>query len=310
MMKATVFNTILGTATATVCLMGVTAAQANAGTLHNGWNYAIDSFNDGVQNGNTVGARSAYEMYGMAVKEDTQNNSIFVAINANLPITGAQFNGAADKHIGWGDLIFNFSGQNLQTANASGNLFGIRFAANSDSGVSSLGVYDNVTLQSVTSTNSGFNSLTHHRNTVNNLGGSASMGDLAYNDPYFAGQITGTHKVLNSIKTGNLLGGINLINDFTGLGLDFGNFSAMGSHTFGFSFDKSLMPVGEFVAHLFAECANDGMALVGELAVASVPGDGDVSVPEPSSMLGLLALGLTFAGSRSRKKGQAIAVEG
>ena len=308
MMKATVFNTILGTAAATVCLMGVTAPQANAGTLHNGWNYAIDSFNDGAE-GNIIGVNSVYELYGMAVKEDTQSNSIFVAINANLPITGDNYSGADDGHIGWGDLIFNFSGQNLQTANASGNLFGIRFTENSNSGVSSVGVYDNVTLQSVTKQNSGFNNLTHHANHVKSQGGSASMGDLDYNDPYFAGQITGTHTVLNSIKTGNFLGGINLINDFTGLGLDFGHFSAIGTHTFGFSFDKSLMPVGEFVAHLFAECANDGVALLGEFAAASVPGDGDVSVPEPSSMLGLLALGLTFAGSRSRKKGQAIAVE-
>jgi hypothetical protein len=247
-------------------------------------------------------------MYGMAVKEDTQNNSIFVAINANLPITGDNYSGANDGHIGWGDLIFNFSGDNLQTANASGSLFGIRFTENSDSGVS-LGVYDNVTLQSVTSTNSGFANLTNHANTVSNKGGSASMADLAYNDSYFEGQTSGSHTVLNSIKTGNWVGAINPINDFTGLGLDFSNFSATGTHTFGFSFDKSLMPVGEFVATLFAECANDGMALVGEFTMASVPDDGDVSVPEPSSMLGLFALGLTFAGSRSRKKGQAIAVE-
>ncbi|MCT7992923.1 PEP-CTERM sorting domain-containing protein [Laspinema olomoucense] len=307
MMKATVLKTILGTAAATVGLMGVTAPQVQAGTLHNGWNYAIDSFKDGAE-GNIIGANSAYEMYGMAVKEDTQSNSIFVAINANLPITGDNYGGAADGHIGWGDLIFNFSGQNLQTANASGNLFGIRFAQNNDSGVSSVGVYDNVTLRSVTSTNSGFNNLTHHANLVASQRGSASMGDLAYNDSYFAGQITGTHTVLNSIKTGNLLGGINVINNFAGLGLDFGNFSATGTHTFGFSFDKSLMPVGEFVATLFAECANDGIALMGEFTVASVPGD-DVSVPEPSSMLGLLALGLTFAGSLSRKKGKAIASE-
>ncbi len=305
MMKATLFNTILGTAAATVCLMGVTTPQANAGTLHNGWNYAIDSFKDGAE-GNIIGVNSTYEMYGMAVKEDTKSNSIFVAINANLPITGDNYGGAADGHIGWGDLIFNFSGQNLQTANASGNLFGIRFVQNSDSGVSSVGVYDNVKLQSVTSTNSGFANLTDHANLVSSKGGTASLGDLAYNDPYLAGQTSGSYTVLNSIKTGNLLGGINVINDFTGLGLDFGNFSATGSHTFGFSFDKSLMPVGEFVATLFAECANDGIALLGEFAVATVPGD-DVSVPEPSSMLGLLALGLTFAGSLSRKKGQAIA---
>lgn len=308
MMKATLFNTILGTAAATVCLMGVTVPQANAGTLHNGWNYAIDSFNDGAE-GNIIGANSTYEMYGMAVKEDTQSNSIFVAINANLPITGASDNYAADKHIGWGDLIFNFSGDNLKTANASGNLFGIRFTENSNSGVSSVGVYNNVTLKSVTKENSGFTNLTHHADHVSSRGGTASMGDLAYNDSYFDGQTSGTHTVLNSIKTGNLLGGINLINDFTGLGLDFANFSAIGSQTFGFSFDKSLMPVGEFVANLFAECANDGVALLGEFAVASVP-PGDVSVPEPSTMLGLMALGLTFAGSRARKKGQAIAVEG
>lgn len=310
-MKTTLFNTVLGTAAATVCLLGVTAPQANAGQLHNGWNYAIDSFNDGVQNGNTIGASSTYEMYGMAVKEDTQSNSIFVAINANLPISGVEERAVRDdRHIGWGDLIFNFSGQNLQTANASGNLFGIRFTEDSDSGVSSVGVYDNVSLQSVTQQNSGFKHLTQHRNTVSGLGGSASMGDLAYNDAYFAGQITGTtHTVLNSMKTGNLLGGINVLNDFTGLGLDFGNFSAIGTHTFGFSFDKSLMPVGEFVATLFAECANDGVALMGEFAVASVPGDSDVSVPEPATILGLFLFGLTFAGTQGRKKSKAIAVE-
>lgn len=307
-MKTTLFNTVLGTAAATVCLLGVTAPQANAGQLHNGWNYAIDSFNDGAE-GNTIGASSTYEMYGMAVKEDTQSNSIFVAINANLPITGAKEGAAADGHIGWGDLIFNFSGKNLQDANASGNLFGIRFTENSNSGVSSVGVYDNVKLQSVTSQNSGFNNLTHHADHVQSRGGSASMGDLAYNDSYFDGQITGTHTVLNSIKTGNLLGGINLISDFTGLGLDFGNFSAIGKHTFGFSFDKSLMPVGEFVAHLFAECANDGVALLGEFAVASVPPGDDVSVPEPATILGLFVFGLTFAGTQGRKKSKAIAVE-
>lgn len=306
MMKATLFNTILGTAAATVCLMGVSLPQANAGQLHNGWNYAIDSFKDGAD-GNIIGTKSDYEFYGMAVKEDTQSNSIFVAINANLPITGTQANAAQDKHIGWGDLIFNFSGQNLQTANASGSLFGIRFAPNSDSGVGSVGVYDNVKLQSVTKTNSGFANLTDHAKHITKQGGTASMGDLAYNDPYFAGQTSGSHTVLNSIKTGNLLGGINLINDFTGLGLDFGNFSTIGKHTFGFSFDKSLMPVGEFVATLFAECANDGMALAGEFTVAAVPGDSDVSVPEPGSLIGLMAMGLAFAGSRSRKKGQAIA---
>lgn len=309
-MKTTLFNTVLGTAAATVCLLGVTAPQANAGQLHNGWNYAIDSFNDGVQNGNTIGANSTYEMYGMAVKEDTQSNSIFVAINANLPITGASYGGVADGNIGWGDLIFNFSGQDLKTASTAGNLFGVRFAGTNDSGVSSVGVYENVTLQNVTSTNSGFNHLTHHKNTVNNLGGSASMGDLAYNDPYFAGQTAGTHTVLNSMKTGNWVGGINVLNDFTGLGLDFGNFSAAGSHTFGFSFDKSLMPVGEFVATLFAECANDGVALMGEFAVASVPPGDDVSVPEPATLLGLFVFGLTFAGTQGRKKSKAIAVEG
>jgi hypothetical protein len=305
-MKSTLCNTVFGTAAATVCLVSVATPRVNAGILHQGWNYAIDSFNDGAD-GYIIGANSVYELYAMAIKEDAESNRIFVAINANLPITGALYGGAADGHIGWGDLIFNFSGKNLRTAHANGSLFGIRFTEYNNSGVSKLGVYSQVKLQSVTPQNSGFMNLTAHANLVASQGGTASMGDLDYNDPYFAGQITGTHTVLNSLKSGNWLGGINLIDDWSGLGLDFGHFNARGTHTLGFSFDKSLMPVGEFVAHLFAECANDGVALLGDFQGATGSRELGVSVPEPGSLLGLAVFSMTLSMRRLGKRGRAIA---
>ncbi len=41
--------------------------KATAATLSNGWNYAIDSFNDGVTGGQVGGGD--FEFYGIAIKE-------------------------------------------------------------------------------------------------------------------------------------------------------------------------------------------------------------------------------------------------
>lgn len=126
------------------------------------------------------------------------------------------------------------------------------------------------------------------------------MGDLAQTEPYF--KRDGNWTVLNSIKSGTYEGAVNILNNLSGLGLDFGHFGAIGDYTFGFSFDKSLMPVGEFVAHLFAECANDGIAIrrsLNEMVLVSRP---TTDVPEPASTAGLAWLGLTFFGAQLRKR--------
>jgi hypothetical protein len=78
--------------------------------------------------------------------------------------------------------------------------------------------------------------------------------------------------------------------------LNFEQHGASGDHTFGFSFDRSLLPDegGDFIAHLVAECLNDGMALIGKLPKVTtrveVP-DPVQEAPEPALASGLLLLG-------------------
>ena len=114
--------------------------------------------------------------------------------------------------------------------------------------------------------------------------------DLSSDDPYFG------NSTLNIIESGTKIGDIDLLDQgqLSNLGLDFGHFNAAGDYTFGFSFDKSLLPEGNYIAHLFAECANDGMAIEGDIK----------GVPEPSSMTGLAMLGATLVGSQLRKRRQ------
>lgn len=253
---------------ASICMV----QPASAASLHNGWNYAIDSFTDGY-GGGTIGQNSAYEMYGIATTQ--QNNRLYIALNGNMPITGAASGGALDGNIGWGDLLINFTSRSL--SQASGNLFGIRFAATNDSGVSSIGVYSNVTAQSVTGINSGFTTLNAYNSAVQAVGGTPTMADLSATDPY----LNPSGAILNSIASGTKIGDIQALSsaDLTSLGLDFGHFSATGSQTLGFSFDQSLLPTGNFIATLFAECGNDGMAIE------------SAAVPEPTTMAGLALAG-------------------
>lgn len=282
-------TTLLGTTAATVSLVAGMGQVAEAGTLYKGWNYAIDSFNDGT-NAYTVGANSEYEFYGMAVQEDADN--LYVAFNANLGLDGAAYSGAADRHIGWGDLFLNFSGNDFLTAQGNGDLFGIRFAENSDSNVG-LGLYSGVTATSVAQANAGYKNLNSHKNKVESkFGGTATLADLAQSDPYF--QQTGDWTVLNSINSGTKIGDVNIIEDVSGLGLDFGNFGATGNQTFAISVAKSLLPEGDFIASIFAECANDGMVLEGNMA----------SVPEPTATIGLAVFGMTFLASKRRLRRQ------
>jgi hypothetical protein len=261
--------------------------KATAATLSNGWNYAIDSFNDGVTGGQVGGGD--FEFYGIAIKETS--DTAFIAINSNLSLAGYANPLAQRGNINYGDLFFNFSGQNFNTANGNGSLFAVRFAAGNDSGVATTGVYRDVTAKNVTQTNSGFSNLNQYNTRVASQGKTPSIGDLDATDPYF--EQTGNWTVLNSIATGTKVGEINFLTPATlsALGLNFGQFNAVGSQTIGFSFNKSSMPSGNYIANFFAECANDGIAIKGSFE----------TVPEPSTWFGTL-VGLSFLGIGAAKR--------
>ncbi|MEL6249932.1 MAG: PEP-CTERM sorting domain-containing protein [Cyanobacteria bacterium J06629_9] len=280
---------LAGTVALSLGLMPV----AHASTFHNGWHYSIDAQGDG--SGGNV-----YDIQGLAFKETADR--IFFAVSANLPLAGNASGGAADGNIGWGDLMLNFTGDSY--AAAEGNLLGIRFADTNDSGVSQLGVYGNVTTSSVTQDNQGYSTLNKYYETGGGKFDVAdTMGDLtdksdAYE--YFGGQPDASNVAINNvIAGGTFLGGIDLLSDqaTASAGLDFGNFNATGDELIAFSFDRSLIPTGSFIASLFLECGNDGGALHGETA----------DVPEPSAVGGLVLLGMVVGGRQLRKRRTALA---
>lgn len=290
-------QTSLICASSVLAVLTLSVAPSHAGSLHNDWEYAIDSFDDGYNLG-VIGEDSNFEIYGLAVTEYA--GQVYVGLNSNLGLGGQASDFASDDFIHYGDLFFNFTGDSL--ADADGNLFAVHFDTGNDSGVTQAGVYSGVSGQNVAGTNSGFNHLKWHRNKVRNKGGAATMGDLGNLDPYFQDTVDGNWgneqwKVTNSIQSGTKIGGITMLEAATlnSLGLDFDNFGATGNHTFGFSFDRNLLPSGDFVAHLMAECVNDGVAL----ASSDIPVKPE-SVPEPASVLGLLAVsGLALKRRRS-----------
>jgi hypothetical protein len=293
-MKSIAKNSIYWTySVAIFCvLFALQQQKATAATLSNGWNYAIDSFNDGVT-GPQIGG-GEFEFYSIAIKETS--DTAFIAINSNLSLAGYASPLAQRGNINYGDLFFNFSGQNFNTANANGSLFGIRFAEGNDSSVPTTGVYSNVTAKNVTQINSGFTNLSLFNERVQSAGGTPSMGDLAATDPYF--EQTGNWTVLNSIATGTKVGDINLLTPATlnALGLNFAQFNAVGSQTIGFSFNKSSMPSGNYIANFFAECANDAIAIKGSFEQGSAE-----PVPEPATIFGTL-VGLSFLGIGAAKR--------
>lgn len=255
-------------------------------------NYGIDSINDGYNNG-VIGEDSSYEFYGMAIMEDGDN--IVVALNANMSLAGVEAPAAEDGIISWGDLFFNMSNDNFNTASNNSSLYAIRFAQSNNSGVSTLGVYSNVTAQSVTSINSGFSSLSSYNTAVENVGGTPSLAQFSADTPYF----DQTAPVQNVINTGTFVTGINMLSStqLSGLGFDFQQFGATGRETIGFSFDKTVLPAGDFIANIFAECANDGMIIAGRIEHSSEP------VPEPLSILGSIAgVGLILRRQRSKRQ--------
>lgn len=295
-MKYTTLKAVaIASSVITAAVMGY-GQEAWAGSLHNGWNYAIDSFTDGTQ-GRTIGQDSAFEFYGMAVKQT--RDKVYFAFNSNLSLNGYESSNARNGSIAYSDLFLNFANQS-SVSEANGSLHGIRFNEANDSkdfGIET-GVYSDVTGVGLMTQNSGYSHLQSYRDVVNNnYGGTTSFGDLDDQTSYFnhdGGETLNTSAYgYTNIESGTRLGDIEEISDFGALGLDFGHFGATGTETFGFSVDNELLPTGDFIAHLFAECNNDGIVLAGNLA----------DVPEPSAMLGLALFGLVGTSLR-RLKGE------
>jgi hypothetical protein len=293
--SAPLFKIAVGATVAAV--MGMAPAQA--GTLHNGWTYSIDSFNDGTE-GNVVGKNSKFEFYGMAYRQVGKN--IEFAINSNLDWDQAyQYSGARNGNIGYGDLMLNFGDQTSFTAAETANkMYGVRFDGDNDSRVNGqnggLALYSNVKTQSLTTVNAGYSSVGQHASTIKNLGGVDSYGDLAVSTSYFGAQ---TAAAQTHIKTGTLAQNLSgITTSFANTGLDFGHFKATGTKTFGFTLDASKMPTGKFMASLFAECGNDGIVLSGEIKDLK----SSTKVPEASSSAGLMAIGAMAAAAALRRK--------
>lgn len=271
---------IAGAAIATIT--SVTLCQvAQAGTFHNGWYYVEDSFNDSTS-GNDVGG-TEYELYRWAFQQ--ADSVIRMAIETNTPLSGVSNPDAEDGHVGFSDMLFNFSGKDLNTASNDGELYGIRFDVWNDSGVSTTGVFSNVVAKSVAKENgSGVNSSAEYNSWVSSQGKTPSMGDLAANDPYF----DQSQHVQSVIASGTKVAEVNLVEGemLSNFGLDLSQFGTHGSHILGLTFDSGSLPVGNFLAHFGLECNNDLMAMLHKTEIVPDPKD----VPEPSSILGLLTL--------------------
>ncbi|NJK73998.1 MAG: PEP-CTERM sorting domain-containing protein [Oscillatoriales cyanobacterium RU_3_3] len=297
-----IFKTAILFSAAATILLGITTEQtAVAGTLKLDWNYTIDPSND------SLGGPEKFELHGMALKDDWAANTIWVAITANMPLTGIDtgnpYEGmtVSNGNIGWGDLFFDFSGNNsYQNANDSGSLFGIRFAPNNDSKAPETGVYSGVKATSVVTENAGWWNLHNQNSGLNRRTGVESgMGDLAWNDPYYGIYTTPTtfensaNHIPNIIASGNKIGDITMVGDaeLAAAGFALGEFPARGKHTIGFKFDKSLLPIGRYTATLLQECNNDPLAAIGATAV-----------PEPSSILATMLGFGAFGVWRKRKQ--------
>jgi hypothetical protein len=276
--------------TATLTLLAILAItkDAQASTLHNGWNYTVDSPNDSTYrtypgSPTSVGG-GIFEIYGLAMKDDIQNNKLTFAFNTNLARDGAVVPVASGySHIGWGDLF-------IQTASG---LLGVNFTNANDS-AASLGVHRVTATKSVAAANDGWTSNSSYTNFVASKGGNPNLGDLAQNQSPFG---NATDSV---IAAGQFLGNI-LPADLTGL--NFGHFGAVGSQIFGFSIDRSLVAPGNITVWGFEECFNDGIAM--NATISQPP----KSVPEPSTLIGMIALAaMGVFSTRNRKNDKKIAV--
>ncbi|MEM0980184.1 MAG: XDD3 family exosortase-dependent surface protein [Cyanobacteria bacterium P01_H01_bin.58] len=272
-----------------------------AATIH----YTIDSFSDGVNGSIVGGANSAFELYGMGYTQ--VDNTLFFGFNTNLPIGGDPNPTVLNGSIAWGDMFLNFSDQPFEDAIAAGDVYGVRFDAANDSYMPTLGLYQVQATANVTVFNSGFLSLADYQQTVLDAGGTPSMGAVLMDGSY----LSNTELPQNVIADGTLISDqVQFIEDFSTVGFDadFGFdsvLSEVGTYTYGFSVDASDLPLDDFIAHVFAECVNDALALRGTVTAASLtaplPSKTSATVSEPLLGLPLLVLGLAYGVKHPRK---------
>jgi len=221
---------------------------------------------------------------------------LIIGISSNLPFGGAPFSGVRNGTVAWGDMFFNFSpDQNFEDALADGHVYGVRFAGANDSPVD-VGVYQVKSVQSVSAFNQGFASLSAYLSNSGTqnptLGNVYDLDDAAFS---YLPQ-NKSDNIINTV-TGGSLSDVEKLNDLelSSYGFDFdSNLAQTGSQTYGFKFDASKLPGGKFIAHLWAECFNEGTAFEGEVA----------SVPEPTSAAALAVVG-ALAWTRKRKANKA-----
>ena len=237
------------------------------------WTYTKDSISDSTgpspESGSVKVGNAYFEIYGVAVR--VGEKTVTVAINSRLPMGGIFFN---NTMITWGDIVFDFAGTK----------YGVRFDATNDSldGGDETGLYEVTGLKSVSKANSGHDNFTTYESFVTGGLGEPSLGDLPnLNNSYFGN----TDKMPTSLASGNKVADITMLDAavLTGMKLDFAAnlgipastydpdnpFSSanpkpaneLGEYTIGFSFPRQAGMTGEFIAHLFTECGNDGIVM-------------------------------------------------
>ncbi|HRD89849.1 MAG TPA: PEP-CTERM sorting domain-containing protein [Accumulibacter sp.] len=260
------------------------AGNANAGVVHNNWNYAIDSFNDGS-------GGSGFEERGLAFRQIGQTGHF--AISGDMLLTGTPYP-ARNGSVALGDLFLNFTSDALDAQGKFTDpaVFGIRFTASNDSfgniggSNTSLGLFRNITVVDLAAPqNGGYDTLQAYYNAGFGRP-TRSMGDRATTTDVIS--YLGNGDMYANMASGTLVAGITSLStiELGNLGLDFAHFGpgAVGTAPLiGFSVDLSALPRGQFTAHFFEECINDGIALRGQV------------VPEPSTfaLLGIALAGVT-----------------
>lgn len=256
--------------------MLLSGTTAHATSLQ--WSITNDSINDGYDYGR-VGASSQYEILNAAVAQD--NTNLALAVGGNLPLAGVSNPAAKDGKVGYGAWFLNFAGKSIREASDLGLLYAIVFAANGEAAL-----YSNVKATSNTVDNDGFSSYERINAAVSRAGGSPSAGALSATDAYWGNL---SDPILNVMASGTKLGNATLLgaNALNGSGLT-------GNHQFGFSVSKALLPTGNFIASLWEECGNDGIAVRDSVTATE-------AVPEPSSILGAIVVGGAAIGRKFRR---------
>ncbi len=281
---------------------GVLSSSANAAVLYENWLYATDAIGD-VDGG---AQSDLYDMRGIAYR--TVGDTAYFAISSSMRPGGTtEFGGALNGRISLGDVFLNFSGHNLDTAAGFNDplVYGIRFDGTNDSLGSllsapntTLGVFRNLTTATLSVANYGPDTIDGYNTngsgrTLNAMGDlQSTLGDVS---DYLGRYVS----VSTNIASGEKIGDINLLDRaaLEAVGIDFGHFGSVydvgGDTVFGFSLNRSLLPEGDFTAHLFEECNNDGTAIRVR---------GTAAVPEPGTVALLVGMGVSGLSFLARRR--------